>query len=155
MRTHIQQYEDTYIAGYRGARLYHVSLGTAIYVYICVLTLLYMCVLVLIYMCPLAAVRGSLTSHTVIYVSSYCYICVLILLYICPLPYMCPHTAIYLSSCSGAGVSDVSVGCEGFGASVDVLCGDRCSRGSPCHCRSRALPHTGSLKPLISLNPKP
>ncbi len=30
--------------------------------------------------------------HTAIYVSSYCYICVLILLY------MCPHTAIYVSS---------------------------------------------------------
>ena len=30
--------------------------------------------------------------HTAVYVSSYCYICVLILLY------MCPHTALYVSS---------------------------------------------------------
>jgi hypothetical protein len=38
-----------------------------------------------------------LCPHTAVYVSSYCYVCVLILLYVCVLMllYMCPHTAMY------------------------------------------------------------
>ncbi len=43
--------------------------------------------------CSGALMLLYMCPHTAIYVSSYCYICVLILLY------MCPHTALYVSSC--------------------------------------------------------
>jgi hypothetical protein len=42
-----------------------------------------------IYVCDSVLILLYMCPHTAIYVSSYCYICVLILLY------MCPHTAIH------------------------------------------------------------
>ncbi len=44
------------------------------------------------YICLFSCCYTYVCPHTAMYVSSYCYICVLILLY------MCPHTAVYMSS---------------------------------------------------------
>jgi hypothetical protein len=110
------------MTGTEQAKYVALLLGTGLHMCphtaICVLILVCTCVLILLrrkcvtlllgtglYMCPLTAVCVLILlymcPHTAIYVSSYCYICVLIL------PYMCRHTdqAKYVASLVGTGPS--------------------------------------------------
>jgi hypothetical protein len=87
--------------------------------YYCICVLIPLCVLTLLYMCPHTTIYMSSYSYissvlillyiysalckALRYCSSSSYICVPILLYVRPvliLPYMCPHTTIYVSSYS-------------------------------------------------------
>jgi hypothetical protein len=77
----------------------HITTHVSSYYYVCVcshtnISCYYVCVCPHTNACPHAAmcvlVLLYMCPHTAIYVSSYCYICVLILLY------MCPHTTIYV-----------------------------------------------------------